>query len=405
MPSKSSKRSAAASGVTDVTQRKALKNSSILKKCSSVVAVLSDTDEFPEAVKTLLVNSLPLSLGVPKDQREEVQHMAVNMIGDALTKIEERFAQRIVEAEAAVQTVTAEHTRCESFRLEEERSEAAMKEALFARQTANIADEAALQRAELEVGRAHVSLERSVQERDEAISNKAKLEERSASVYTPLKDGLVKGKRAITALLALGRQFRFDDTMMQALSVALGKDVKVRSTFDSLVQKQFEEAVAARLLELSAKADALEASFAEQEAVTQALERNRDELQTRLDASSDAVAQTQARCLECGTSQKSVQEEMKWCVLKLAEAIAGRDDMIRQHKEFRNGPMQAFWELQEQRTGCQTPSVDVGESSQPRLVVMGEMPRSPQCLVLLQPRDGGRRESTGSSDAAARSNV
>jgi hypothetical protein len=388
--------------VTDVTQRKALKNSSILKKCSSVVAVLSDTDEFPEAVKTLLVNSLPLSLGVPKDQRQEVQDMAVNMIGDALTKIEERFAQRIVEAEATVQTVTAEHTRCESFRQEAERSQAAMNEALFARQTANIADEAALQRAELEVGRAHVSLERSVQERDEAISNKRKLEERVASVYTPLKEGRAKGKRAITALQTLGRQFHFDNNMMQALSSPLAKDLTVRSTFDGLVQSQFEDAVAARLLELSAKGEALEASFAEQEAATRALECTRDEWQAKLDASSDAVAQTQARCLECDVSQKSVQEEMKWCVLKLADAIAERDDMIRQHKEFRDGPMQAYWELQEQRTGCQTPvAAEVEECSQPRLVVMGEMPQSPQCLVLLQPRDGERKESLGSSSPAA----
>eukprot|EP00933_Yihiella_yeosuensis_P062012 TRINITY_DN64926_c0_g1_i1.p1 TRINITY_DN64926_c0_g1~~TRINITY_DN64926_c0_g1_i1.p1 ORF type:complete len:421 (-),score=195.82 TRINITY_DN64926_c0_g1_i1:163-1425(-) len=250
--------------------------------------------DVPEQCRKMLIAMAPQSICVPVDERQEFQEIGVQMISDAMTKLQGALQKAVDEENEKV-------AGAESTKGELETNVAAAEGALNAAQEATAAKTTALATASEGVvasGKALAAAEEEQRNGDAGLvvakSDKEALEAALAENFAKLKAGECEEGQTQTLFIALRNlmgKVTMDESLKSAVPGALTKQPSARGGFDHTVIDEFEKAFKTKIAELEASlASAQPDSEARAQAVAAAMEAKEAAAKAQQEASADLLA-------------------------------------------------------------------------------------------------------------------
>lgn len=229
-----------------------------MKRLASVEA--DKLGKVSKALKTLcsetyagmLAGMCEASLGVPKSERHEYQASIVGMIEETLGHMEAAKKEQVEKFRAEVDQCPGSKERREAAATCTEKELAGLKEAISSK------------KLELEgeiktLGEAQAALKKAEKEQKDGDASLAALEAKKARIESVLAESLSFLKenpirsdhKALKAIVKLGKELGFDQTMLSILPELAKKSQDVRSEFDNLSMQNIDEEFAKHVEALS----------------------------------------------------------------------------------------------------------------------------------------------------------
>eukprot|EP00931_Biecheleriopsis_adriatica_P039524 TRINITY_DN225_c0_g1_i1.p1 TRINITY_DN225_c0_g1~~TRINITY_DN225_c0_g1_i1.p1 ORF type:complete len:446 (-),score=195.29 TRINITY_DN225_c0_g1_i1:128-1465(-) len=283
----------------------------------------------PEECRSMLLAGIPQSLCVPSDLRQELQNLAVNMMGEVICKIVENLQQAL----------DAENTKV----LSEENAKAELDEKLNVAES-NLKDtqaavserDADLQASSEAVLTAKAALIKREEEQKagdaELVAtqaSKAELDEAVTGVFQTLKAGAwedaEQAKQHFQAMAPLAVKIAVDESLKTAMQSVLLKKPEQRGPFDATVIDELDKCFQAKIGELTQILDAGKpASEARAAAVAEAK------------AALEAAESKQKECSNNILAAKETQKEAAANVKAAKAAVADFEPSFKAATELRD---------------------------------------------------------------------
>eukprot|EP00421_Protoceratium_reticulatum_P022018 CAMPEP_0168377920 /NCGR_PEP_ID=MMETSP0228-20121227/11071_1 /TAXON_ID=133427 /ORGANISM="Protoceratium reticulatum, Strain CCCM 535 (=CCMP 1889)" /LENGTH=728 /DNA_ID=CAMNT_0008390925 /DNA_START=29 /DNA_END=2212 /DNA_ORIENTATION=+ len=362
------------------------------------------TQPEPEAC-TFIRDVLAGSLCTPKGKRHASQERVVGLTRGGLAVLEAEMqraadaTQATLEGAGAVRTLRQGHVTAAETRL------AFLQEAVAQRQRQLSEDTAELREAAEALACASEAQAAGDFCLDGAMQQKAALEEALRDVYEPVRNGFlgkVRAKKNVAALVALGKQLDFDETVLVGVREVLMMRPLDRGAFDFVVLSAFESELADRVAWLD-KALA-EGVLARDECMAAARAAHK----AARTAHSRSTASLEAACAAAAEGEAALataQQAARALPALVAEAEAELEDAQHRLVAFRRGPLATLEELE--TFGTLAPSVAEAEGAAgPAEEARAEGARPPQPThapqqeeAQEQPQRAAFGETTGEEEA------
>jgi len=315
----------------------------------SIAVALENAEELPKDLREMFAETLENSLGIYKDQRHQFQESAVEMVGQALCAIEARLKRRLDDAQSKVDGSSADREARDAAKAEKlERLQAAQEAAAAAHQAAEEGKEA------LKAARAAKREAEAVQSRGDvelisAAERKARLEAVQKEAYEPLKDGLEtdQHKKQVRALLLVGREFKFDASLVDCLPTALRKVKSDRRQFDDTIVQLLGEEIANAISKYDNICSEGEPAKAERAAATLSA-------QTALTAAEEVAEKTKAAAMEAVVTERACNAELRAAdravhnfLFEMRDLMDELDQTRDELAKFQEGPQATFSRLRD----------------------------------------------------------
>lgn len=283
----------------------------------SVHNALQCASEVPLNVVQMLMEMLPGSVGVFRDERHPYQSRVVDMIGTVLGGTEAQMHRTIENIEAQIAGMAAERVIREAAVTSAEEVFSAKREVANKNKYELGDDAKAFKAAKEKVAAAKASVTVADKDLQALVGKKALLEGAVNEFVKPLAAGTVGRDEAtmlVESLMSVLRKFQLDESMMTALPTALAKEPSMRGSFDTTLVTQLDEAVSDRLAALSAQiaeADAIKA-------------KHSSELKSG-EAAFDSARMKQHSGAEAFNKARAEQKEAEDALAHAKEALANLD--------------------------------------------------------------------------------
>jgi len=260
-----------------------------------VVNALVHSDALPENLRAVLKTTLPVVLDANKADRHAFEAEVVAQAQEALGAVQKALEQAVKDAEAKQNEVIApaERTRRGNAKTEADTHLEAVKAKMEAdkanRKAADQAvDEAssALKAAEKEEKAAEKELQKLVTKKDN-VSNVL------ANEFVMVRDGTTGGKKAVQKVIAVGKEYGLDGTLLQTLPHACGKPVEQRTEFESMMFTNLQSLMERVIAGLSQNVAEAEPVKNAKTAAVAAAKAASDQAQAVLKAAEDTLEATQ----------------------------------------------------------------------------------------------------------------
>jgi len=321
--------------------------------CDIVIGELLRSPEKLFAPQGLLRKIVSTALGTPHDKREKFQAEVVEMVSAELGAIESADLAFVDNVSAMLDHVDAEREAREAALVA---AESRHVEAICAVSDAkaHLAHATAELRNAVEALAAEQSAEASGNAAlDDAVSKKAKLETAERDTFVPLRDGVVTGakaKRQSATLVALGKQFDFDDTLLMGLPGALSQKPSARTDCDDMFLKAFHAELETRIAEIDTEITKGEPEREARAGKVQAAREVHNTARERQQAASDGLTQAGVAVDKHKAAIERYREAVrvfKPDILRLERDVkAARNRLV----VLQAGPLAAFSRLRRQTT-------------------------------------------------------
>jgi len=345
MPELKNKRTVAAEGAN----KKMKLNNPLTAKLTAIEKAFGQVSDVPEPVRKMLVESFPLSLGKPQNERHPFQVEVVNVIGKVLNSALQGLEGEIikfqeqVDSARSIQTAKAEESIKEQEKLEEK--EEVTKQRI--RELAAVAQDFRVAKSAFQEAKA--KQQREDAELEKAEKKKQQMEAAVQDMINPLSVNPVEGAntgKMIDGLIKFLHASEFEESLITALKPALHKAPSDRGEFDLMCFKELNDEVSKRIAELEAVLSSGEAGKQERAAAVQAAEE-----------SLTAAREKQNAAAAMYTSAKSEQEEVNNMVNTINQASRDLGQQVKSITRslssaktrldvFNKGPMANFQELE-----------------------------------------------------------
>jgi len=298
-------------------------------KLTAIAEAIERSEELPQAVKEMLVEAVPGSLGVPADERHEFQTEMVTVIGKLISNIQEKLEQEHDAAKAAVAEVenmkagldaNAEVAKARASEAENEKK--TKKNALAEAMQQLVAKQSTRQEAEAAQQKDTRILEKIGKER-------VQVETCMEQHLKPLLDGTVEDGQAAEhckGLESILLKLDLEESLATALNSALTKKPSDRGDFDVMVveglQKAFDEKKAA----LASSLEASSTTVSQRAAAAASEEEAWKALRTMLKASADEYTSAETASKDAETAKKTALGELRGHSARLGEAEVECDE-------------------------------------------------------------------------------
>lgn len=366
MAPKAMKRPAAAQAGPAHKKKSANADVAIEKSCN-VVANAILLAELPDSVTNMLTAIARQSLGVAKEDRHPYQEEVIVMMGATLNSVEaamsariatkegqvaeagKEMASRVEAAEAAMAMAKAKAEATEVAKTEVTKSAATHKEA-----------KGALAAAEAEQLAGNASLE-------SALSMKTKLESALANTFMPIKIGTADPgqiKEGVAALLKLGKEAHFDESMLSSLPAAVSQAPDARGSFDTMVIAKIEEEINKRIAELNDELSKAEPTKAEFLAKVSAAQQQLESAARAETEAKTALMESQAAQKEADATQRTAAKTVKDFESDTKKVTADLEKEKAKLEELRAGALASYKALSE-RSNTPPPTEEKMEEAVP----------------------------------------
>jgi SWI/SNF-related matrix-associated actin-dependent regulator 1 of chromatin subfamily A len=239
----------AASPAAGASAAKKSKGSEAKQAAISKAIMKAETEGLTKDVKSMLSQGLAESLGVPQDLRHPFQVKVVGWVAEILNATGVALAQELEAAEKKFAEADGEKAKREATEAEAkavltakaEATHHAKKAAAEATGAAATGEIKALKKA---LAEANAATEEGDAELERHVAQKARLEAALNDEFSVAKEG--SGDVVIAAseaLVKLGKQLKFEPSMLTSLPAVLLKAPDQRGSFDTLVLENVETAL------------------------------------------------------------------------------------------------------------------------------------------------------------------
>jgi len=337
-----------------VVQEPGEASEAFLAKCEVVAAALlhgcqMQSESEQPTISTFVHEALAGSLCVPHDQRHAFQEHVATLASKALAGLEAQMQRAVDTAEAALEGADVAHALRDAQVAAADSRLTSLREAASERKRKLATDTAALRAAAAALASASESQAAENEGLDEAAGQKDELEGALRNMYEPLRDGSmskVKAKKTAATLVALGKRYSFDETLLVGLPEVLVMRPTERSTFDSMVLTAFETQVATRAAELDMTLVEGAPDRERRLAAVKAAQKKHEVAKTAHLQSMSALENARGATVQAEAALAAAQQAVHVLPPELEEAKAELESKRSRLEAFRRGPLAVLKELQ-----------------------------------------------------------
>lgn len=326
------------------------KKAAIGASCGAVKKALAGASTYPEPVLAMLGNTVSGCLSVAKEERHPFQEQVIHMVAEVLSSVETCINAQIAEAEKNVSEVEAEKSSKDQAEEAANVDLVAKAEAVEAAKTAFTESQEAFKVAKSTYAIAESQKQAGDAEFEGAAAQKQKLESGFTSIFTPLKEGAASEgdpKQSIATMIKLGKEFKFDASLLTSLPSALSKAPDARGTFDAMVITQAEEDLQKQISDLSDTLALGEPKKAEREAKVQAAAAMLAAASEKEQSNKAVLKEAQDVKKEAEVVQKAAAKAVHAFAPDMKQVAKGLEAAKSSLKELKEGALAAFKELVE----------------------------------------------------------
>jgi len=333
--------------------------SSKLKSIEKALKIAQKKD-VPAEVTTLVGSMLSPSLSTYKNERHafqsEVVDMADKILAGSLGALEEDVAkaQALVDGgdsekdsrEKAVAEAEAAYTACQEDAKVKEEDKKAKAEAY----KATVAPLKAAKDAQKTGDAEGVVFEKEKESIESAVQND----------LNPMKEAGGKQRQLNHLSKALAKA-GLEDSLVQCVHLPLSKAPDQRGSFDGVVLKSLEEAIAEKLAKLNSEIAAFGPAKEERAAKVKEAQEAHDAAKQASDSATDALAEAKKAEEAANQAAAAAKKSAKSLDSELANAAKSLQEAKEDLSTFQSGPLAAFNELKD-RTAPQPEPEESGEA-------------------------------------------
>jgi len=274
----------------------------------------------------------------------------VEMIAETLAGVETQFTKKIETYQEQVDGADTNKAALDTEEKEATEELEKLKATTAAATEAADADAKLVKEATAALAESKAAQTAGDAEITKTEAGKAKLDSLVSDVIAKSKEAALSGrdgKKLIKMMYTVGKEFSFDQSMLDTAEGILTKTPEERGTFDKIVEKQLEETVSAKIAEVVAEIEKLTPGKAERATVVEGKETECNAAKEKaaaskaaLDAATAAEAEGTKVLAEKQKKVKNFLPEMK----KITSALeAAKADL----ESFKTGALANFNDLKE----------------------------------------------------------
>jgi chromosome segregation ATPase len=319
------------------------------KKCKSIISALVSVEELSPQVRETLSSLVRHSFGVDNGLPPQYMHAAIALVREALVSTEKRLEEELREARKKVDGAQDDKVAREAAVVDAEAHLTRLKNTIIESKTA-------IKESSTSIGTSRKSLkvlqgaQKSSQEKLNTIASKVdKLHQVEKDAYLPLKESAAlgrKGQEHLKCIGKLGKDFGFQEALLESVPGVLKRSLDRRRTFDGFVMTQLEREFMKHYTEMEGK---LKESDEELRKHTHAVQ----EAQALLDESGHCLEESNQRLTEalvavspCKKTVVHARQHVRKFEFDLHKYVRDLDLAQARLFAFRSGPLDAFQELQ-----------------------------------------------------------
>lgn len=331
---------------------RAAKKSRSSKLVPTVVDALAAAECLPSGLRSLLKQALPIVFNANKVDRHDFENEVVAQAKQALDTVEATLQKEHQTALAAQSVMIAPK---ESASREKAKKDAeAHLEAVKAKMEGNKADKKAAEKNVQEAENALKSAqqEAKVAEKDlqKVVDKKAHLSDCLATEFVMLKEGTstsAVGKKAVQKLLALGKEYGLDSTLLQTFPITCKKQAATRTEFETTMFTSLQALIERQIDAMSQKVGEVEPIRAAKVAAVEGAKDALGKAEAVLTAANEALDCTHAAHKEASKAVAQADSSVRKIWEDMRRACDAQDDLANDLKNFKEHILVAFQQLKD----------------------------------------------------------
>jgi len=339
------------------------------REYDQIAEAIQDAEQLPDSVRTMLIESIPQTLGVFKDNRQQFQNEFVGMIKATLDGVEAGLQNSVAEAEAKVSeqsgektTLDAQQSGADAVLSSKRDAEAEMKKALTEASEARNIQKKALDEAQAAQKHGDADLEA-------AAGKKEKLENAQKETYVPLKEGSIEGKgdinKAVKTLMSTCKEFGFDTSLISTVSGVLPRPPAERGDFGNMTLVQLEGEFSKSIAAFSETIANGESGKAERAVAVESAQKVFETVDDQFKTCHVNLVEAQAAVKEAQKELASAVAAVKAFAPTILKLESARDKEKANLMAFTEGPLATFRELEARTTPTPPPTEESGDAVAP----------------------------------------
>jgi len=320
------------------------------RQCKEVVNAIAMTDSLPETCKEMLSGMATTCLPIYAAERHSYQAQGVEMLADALAGVQKKLQDAVTEMQLKVDQEDSEKAERVAVADSAQTNLAALEQnAAGTNEAVNVGKED-LASAKENLATATAELESSEAKVVSLVASKAKVESTAASAYEPLKTSGSKGRegrKQLIAVEAVLTEIELELGLIHSLPATLQKPPEERRTFDGLVVKHVDAAIAKFLADTEQAISAAEKAKPEADDAKLAADAALTKAQEQVTASSTADDAAEAALKEGRKALKTAQQAVGNFSKESEETAKSLEKCKAALASFVDGPLKAFTELKD----------------------------------------------------------
>jgi len=325
----------------------------LTKLIPEVVDALADAeDALPADLRTLLKQSLPVVLNANKADRGTFEAEVVGQAQKALGTVQSALEQKHKEALAKQNTIIApaEHARRTKQKQVAEAGLEAAKNKLEASKQGKAAAQQAVHDAQGALRAAEK--EAAVVEKETQVhaDSKATLSNLLATEFALLKNDTSAGpagKKAVAKLLALGREYNMDSTLLQTFPMTCKKPAASRSEFETMMFTSLQAGIDRQIDGFTRKLAEAEPIKAQKLAAVGNAKNALDRSEAALTAANDALTAAHAAHKDAGKEVSKADSDVYAIWNDMRAVCDAQDELANELKNFKEKIVTSFQQLKE----------------------------------------------------------
>jgi len=317
-----------------------------------VVNTLANAECLPANLRHLLKGVLPVVLNAYKADRHTYENEVVDQAQQALGAVEAALAAAHKEAMSAQQQVIApaENGKRTAAKKAADSHLEAVKAQLDANKATNKACEKAVHEADDAVKAAVKEEKVADKELQRHVDKKSHLTGALANEFATLRDGNAAGadaKKAVKEILAIGKEFGLDSTLLHTLPLACKTPVAARTEFQTMMFSNLSALIEHQITAISANIAEAEPIKAGKSAVLAAARDAHAQAEAALKTASDDVAASVAANKEAHKEVTKTDHHRRKIWEDMRHACEAQDHLADELKNLKENIWGAFNQLKE----------------------------------------------------------
>lgn len=317
-----------------------------------VVDALAESEALPSDLRTVFKVALPTIFSANKVDRHAYEAEIVDEAEKGLSAVqaalEKSHAEALVKQNEVI--APAEHAKRTSAKKAAEAALEALKAKVEAKKEVQSAARKAVHDAEKEIKAAEKDAARAEKEMQAQVDKKTDLSELLVNEYVLLKDGdshSPAGKAAVKKVMAVGKEYHLDDTLLQTLPLTCKKEPESRTEFEVMMFTSLKTAIDRQIDGLTQKLVELEPGKAQKLSAVAAAQGNLDKAEAALTAASDDLHSAQAANKDANKEVSKADDFLYKIWQDMKVACDSQDELRKEVENLKDNVFTAFHQLKE----------------------------------------------------------